>query len=83
MHRTLLSVLITASVALAAPQSPVNRLHALAGEWVVLDSGGEATELRARYEVMANGHAVVETMLVDTVEEVVTTYYADGEALGR
>ncbi len=65
----------------AAPVSkPMERLKALAGEWVSAEDSEmvKKGDLVARYAVTAAGSAVVETVFPGTPHEMVTVYHADG-----
>lgn len=89
----LAALVLSASVAVAAPPAdattgaPVpaglERLKALAGEWVSAEDGAMAKKgaLVARYVVTASGSAVVETVFPGSAHEMVTVYHADGPDL--
>jgi hypothetical protein len=65
----------------AAKASPVlDRMKALAGEWVAAEDGEmmKKGDLVARYAVTAAGSAVVETLFPGGPHEMVTVYHADG-----
>ena len=83
-------VLLTAAVRSAPPAttakagSPaLERLKALAGEWIAAEDGEMAKkgDLVARYAVTASGSAVVETIFPGAAHEMVTVYHADGPDL--
>jgi hypothetical protein len=80
-------IVLLAIAALAAPASPaedrrpLDRIAALAGEWALLDPTGEPSVLRARYEIVAGGAAVLEWMFAGTPEETLTLYHAEGAEL--
>jgi hypothetical protein len=86
-------VLYAAAAAAATPPAPaatsaaapaaLERLKALAGEWVSAEDGALAKKgaLVARYAVSASGSAVVETVFPGSVHEMVTVYHADGPDL--
>ena len=61
----------------------LDRLKALAGEWVAAedDEMAKKGDLVARYAVTAHGSAVVETVFPGTPHEMVTVYHADGQDL--
>ncbi len=61
----------------------LDRLKALAGEWVAAEDGEMAKkgDLVARYSVTAHGSAVVETVFPGSPHEMVTVYHADGPDL--
>jgi hypothetical protein len=65
------------------PVSPIERVKALAGEWVAAEDGAMAKkgDLVARYAVTAAGSAVVETVFPGSRHEMVTVYHADGTDL--
>ena len=69
----------------ANPTAPASleRLKALAGEWVSAEDGEMAKKgaLVARYAVTASGSAVVETVFPGSAHEMVTVYHADGSDL--
>ena len=67
----------------AAAASPIERVKALAGEWVAAEDGDMAKkgDLVARYAVTAAGSAVVETVFPGSRHEMVTVYHADGPDL--
>ena len=89
----LAALVLSASVAVAAPPAPattaaaapagLERLKALAGEWVSAEDGEMAKkgDLVARYSVTASGSAVVETVFPGSAHEMVTVYHADGADL--
>lgn len=66
----------------AAPKA-IERLKALAGDWVAAEDGEMAKkgDLVARYAVTAAGSAVVETVFPGSPHEMVTVYHADGSDL--
>jgi hypothetical protein len=80
-------VAVTGPPASAASGAPVpaglERLKALAGEWVSAEDGELAKkgDLVARYVVTAAGSAVVETVFPGSAHEMVTVYHADGPDL--
>jgi hypothetical protein len=77
----ILAVLILSVGAASAPQErpqPLEPLRSLAGEWNVIDGQSRPTGLRARYENLAGGSAVLARVLVGTPEETVTLFHADG-----
>jgi hypothetical protein len=84
MPRTLTAALAL-SLALAFPAEaaeddaprPFDRIASLAGEWEVLDNDDRPTTLHVRYEVVANGSAVVETLFGGSVNETVTLYHQE------
>lgn len=90
MPRTL-PLLVTVGLALSsAPQaqapSPaaqgLERLKALAGEWIDVDGVfGEKGKVAVTYRVSGGGHTVVETFPVGTPYEMVTVYHLDGADL--
>ena len=67
----------------AAPSAPsaerpgLKSLKALAGDWELVDPAGQTTDLRARYEVVAGGSAVVETLFAGLPVETVTVYHLE------
>ncbi|HKB15521.1 MAG TPA: hypothetical protein VKF62_05615 [Planctomycetota bacterium] len=62
--------------------SPLDRIKALAGDWVRVGEDGKPTErIVSSYKVTAAGTAVVETMLPGSNHEMVTVYHMDGENL--
>jgi hypothetical protein len=66
------------------PVSPgLERLKALAGEWVSAEDGDmvKKGDLVSRYAVTASGSAVVETLFPGSPHEMVTVYHADGSDL--
>ena len=69
----------TAKSALSPPHL-LDRLKALAGDWSAegLD-GNSAPNARMRYEVTANGSAVVETLFPGSAHEMRTVYVKDGD----
>jgi hypothetical protein len=71
------------SAAAVGPVSPIERVKALAGEWVAAEDGQMAKkgDLVARYAVTAAGSAVVETVFPGSRHEMVTVYHADGPDL--
>ncbi len=77
---------IPAFAADPAPASPANdaaaafeRLKSLAGQWEGDSSMGK---VQLTYEVVSNGHVVLEHMKTDSMHEtMVTTYYLDGDKL--
>lgn len=72
----------TEADAAVAPKA-IERLKALAGDWVSAEDGEMAKkgELVARYAVTAAGSAVVETVFPGSAHEMVTVYHADGPDL--
>ena len=93
-HAVLTTVLVSAGVALAAPDkapdaaakpssAALERVKALAGEWVAAEDAEmfKKGDLVARYVVTASGSAVVETVFPGTPHEMVTVYHADGSDL--
>ena len=94
-HAVLTTVLISAGVALAAPDktheahpakpapAALDRFKALAGEWVAAEDSelSKKGDLVARYVVTAAGSAVVETVVPGSPHEMVTVYHADGSDL--
>jgi hypothetical protein len=80
-------VVVTGPPASAAAGAPapaaLERLKALAGEWVSAEDGEMAKkgDLVARYVVTAAGSAVVETVFPGSAHEMVTVYHADGPDL--
>jgi len=82
------TVLAGASLAPAAPPASagaasLDRLKALAGEWVAAEDGEMAKkgDLVSRYAVSAGGTAVVETVFPGSPHEMVTVYHLDGPDL--
>lgn len=71
--------LAPASPALAEDDSPApfDRIASLAGEWEVLDDDDRPTTLHVRYEAVANGNAVVETVFGGSLNETVTLYHRE------
>lgn len=75
------------SLAAAAPTSAaaasLERLKALAGEWVAAEDNEMAKkgDLVSRYVVSAGGTAVVETVFPGSPHEMVTVYHLDGSDL--
>ncbi|HET6202558.1 MAG TPA: hypothetical protein VFI25_07120 [Planctomycetota bacterium] len=62
--------------------SPLDRIKALAGDWVRVGEDGKPTaKVVSSYKVTAAGSAVVETMLPGSAHEMVTVYHMDGEQL--
>jgi hypothetical protein len=61
----------------------LDRFKQLAGEWVAKEvTGGEPeTKVRAKYKVTSAGSAIVETLLPDTEQEMVTIIHKDGDDL--
>jgi hypothetical protein len=61
----------------------LDRLKALAGEWVAAEDGemSKKGDLVSRYAVSAAGTAVVETVFPGTPHEMVTVYHLDGSDL--
>ena len=61
----------------------LDRLKALAGEWVAAEDNEMAKkgDLVARYAVSAGGTAVVETVFPGSTHEMVTVYHLDGPDL--
>ncbi|MCU0726261.1 MAG: hypothetical protein MUE73_10790 [Planctomycetes bacterium] len=84
--RTLVVFLFTFGI-LPAPGWPEEdptwfaRLRSLEGDWSLLDPTGEPSSLHARYEVVAGGAAVMETMFPGSAEETVTLYHAEGSTV--
>jgi hypothetical protein len=90
---TLTALVLSAGAGLAVPSPPASsgtpsgaaleRLKALAGDWVAAEDGEMAKkgDLVARYAVTAGGTAVVETVLPGASHEMVTLYHADGPDL--
>jgi hypothetical protein len=91
---TLAAVVLSAAAALAAraavapatgpaASASLDRLKALAGDWVAAEDGEMAKkgDLVARYAVTAAGSAVVETVFPGSAHEMVTVYHADGPDL--
>ncbi|MGH7152138.1 MAG: hypothetical protein ACREIU_15640, partial [Planctomycetota bacterium] len=89
MNRNLAIGLITlgcSALALAGDEpkkgAPLERIKALAGEWVqVGEDGKPTTEVISSYRVTAAGSAVVETLFPGSDDEMVTVYHMDGESL--
>ena len=89
----LAALVLSAAVAVTAPPASaatgaaapaaLERLKALAGEWVAAEDGEMAKkgDLVARYAVTAAGSAVVETVFPGSAHEMVTVYHADGPDL--
>jgi hypothetical protein len=79
------TVAVAASTAaVGRPESiALERLKALAGEWVAAEDGEmvKKGDLVARYAVTAGGSAVVETVFPGQEHEMVTVYHADGPDL--
>jgi hypothetical protein len=72
-----------AAPAAGAGSAGLDRLKALAGEWIAAEDG-EMTrkgDLVSRYAVSAGGTAVVETVFPGTPHEMVTVYHLDGSDL--
>ena len=59
----------------------LERIAELVGSWVVLGADGEPSELTARYELVAGGAAVAETMLAGTEQETLTLYHFEGDGV--
>ncbi len=74
-----------AAAAVAAPApaaSALDRLKALAGEWVDVDGTmGMKDQVAVTYRVTGAGSAVVETDFPGTAHEMVTVYHRDGDDL--
>jgi hypothetical protein len=66
-----------------AGTAALDRLKALAGDWVSAEDGqmSKKGELTARYAVTAGGSAVVETVFPGAQHEMVTVYHAEGNDL--
>ena len=64
--------------ATATAASPLDRIKALAGEWVRIDENGETTDdLISVYRVTAGGSAVIETLFPGQEMEMITLYHLD------
>jgi hypothetical protein len=63
-----------------APSAGLERLKALAGDWVAAEDGEmfKKGDLVSRYAVTGAGSAVVETVFPGSEHEMVTVYHADG-----
>jgi hypothetical protein len=88
----LAALVLAGGATLAAPAPPaagksgaaaLDRLKALAGEWVSAEDGqmSKKGQLTARYAVTAGGSAVVETVFPGGPYEMVTVYHAEGKDL--
>ena len=78
------AALLAASPVRAASGGPaLDRIKALAGEWVAAEDNEmvKKGELVSRYVVSAGGTAVVETVFPGSPHEMVTVYYVDGSDL--
>lgn len=62
-------------------QAAFERLKTLAGTWGTDYDGDGSPDSTVSYEVIASGSAVVETLLNDTPQEMVTVYHLDGPRL--
>lgn len=76
-------LVLFAAIAFTSPTPPagkaeLKRIAVLSGEWAVADSKGEATDLRASYELVAGDSAVVERLFLGTPEETLTLYHLEG-----
>ena len=66
----------------ASSAPTLDRLKALAGEWVLVDENGAPTEEISRtYRVTAGGSAVLEILFPGAEHEMVTMYHQDGDDL--
>jgi hypothetical protein len=91
VHHTavVIALVVSAGAVLAAPAAgtsgtaALDRLKALAGDWVSAEDGpmSKKGELTARYAVTAGGSAVVETVFPGSQHEMVTVYHAEGNDL--
>jgi hypothetical protein len=79
-------VLLAASLAVGttgkAPSpaaSSFDQLKALAGEWEGKDGAGNA--VRTKFEPVAGGTAMLETLKMPSMEEMVTLYSVDGDGI--
>jgi len=84
-----LACAVLALVAILAPlslaQTPNNatntfhKIQALAGEWEAKDDSGEVS--KTKFEVVAGGTAVLESLTMAGMEEMLTLYSVDGDGI--
>lgn len=74
---------VVAATATCAEEAPaLDRIKALAGEWVQVDQNGQPTDtVISRIRVTAGGSAVHETLFPGTDMEMITLYHMDGNDL--
>jgi hypothetical protein len=74
---------VTSATAAGGGAAGLDRIKALAGEWVAAEDNEMAKkgDLVSRYSVSAGGTAVVETVFPGSAHEMVTVYHLDGSEL--
>ena len=70
-----------APVAAGATDDVLSRFRALDGEWTSTVESTEMPPIAATYRTIANGSAVVETLLAGTPDEMISVFFLDGDRL--
>jgi hypothetical protein len=82
-HLGMLAVVVAFSSLLAAqssgPQSAFHKLQNLAGDWIGTDDSGK--EAKTSFKVVVGNTAVLETLVADGMEEMLTLYTVDGDGI--